>query len=122
MNATYSIEDAFVAVALSGRFAMDDALRACRSALSDPRFEVGMPLLIDLREADDEVSAKELESSAAFIVANSDLIGGKHAIVVADAKRFDRAAAHTLRAIQFGAVSTKIFTSYEDAVSWLANH
>ena len=49
MTLSYSIRENFAEVVVVGIHSMDDALRTCRDALDDPRFEKGMSLLVDLR-------------------------------------------------------------------------
>jgi len=119
MATSYSLESGFVHIALSGTFSMDDALQACRAAIGDPDFRDGTPLLIDLREAADDVTNEQLRDSAAFVNAYQDRFGSKQALLVSDPTHFDRAAIHAVRAVQFGGVASRVFWNLDEAVGWL---
>lgn len=80
----FEIFDGLMAIKASGPASVEGFLQYMRQALSDPRWQKGMPVLLDFRDLDtDRIEYADIQKIASIFTPYASLIGGvKVAVVV----------------------------------------
>ncbi len=118
MPTTFEIRGRLVLVTSDGAFSLEDAEGAVQRLLSDPAFEPGSSVLIDVRGSTESASAGEISERAEWFATLSRAHIKRCALVTGDPLQFGLARMFSSFADATG-MEVRAFREMSEAESWL---
>jgi hypothetical protein len=108
----------FVKARATGEFDLEESKQALSLLLQDPGFSKQCDILIDLREAECDLTMADIFEIVQYLVEHRQAFLGKLAVLVSGTSEFDKARFMELCAENRG-IKVHAFTDPADAEAWL---